>query len=212
MTITHQGHSCVRVEKDKTVILLDPGVYAFEVNGKKPEEFTGIQAVCYTHEHSDHFSMEILQVLIQANPGLRIIVNSSIHAILTNAGISSEVIAPGTEVIVGELKIQGWDCPHESLPQGAPEAVGFLVDGRVLHPGDSITPSPVAQNLEVLLAPATAPWMNAMEAVEFVERMRPKIVMPIHTAVLRHPELVDRMFTNILRERGFRVEPQRITL
>lgn len=212
MHISHQGHSCVLIEKDEIQILLDPGTFAFDVNGKKPEDFTNIAAILLTHEHQDHTDPEILRRIIVTNPSCRVITNGSIKKILAEKNIESEIITFGQEITIGSLVIQGVDCPHGPLPVPVPESIGFLINGAVLHPSDSIEPRGLSVIPRVLLAPACAPWMTANDAIAFVEKIKPEIVMPIHDAVYRYPYMIERLFVNVLRERGYRVEQQSITL
>lgn len=210
--ITHHGHSCVSIEKEGTKILLDPGKFAFDVNGKQPEDFTGIGALLLTHEHADHTDPEIIAKIMAVNPGCVIYTNSSIIKILREKGIAAQILAPGSETVVGSMNVKAIDCPHGSLPVPVPESTGFLIDGIVLDPSDSLDPRPLPEGIRVLLAPACAPWMTANDAIAFVEKIKPEIVMPIHTAVWRYDYLVERLFVNVLREKGYRVETETINL
>lgn len=212
MQITHYGHSCVGIEKDGTAILLDPGKFAFEEKQSSPESLTGFSAILLTHEHIDHTDPEILKVLVQINPACTIYTNASIQKLLLEVGLQSMVLLPMETVKVGSLTVNGVEAPHGSLPVPVPESIAFLVDDVVFHPGDSIHPHPTLTGVKVLLAPACAPWMNANQAIEFVERIKPDIVMPIHTALYRYPMLIERLFCTPLRERGFYIERERITL
>lgn len=212
MHITHQGHSCVEIEKDGTRILIDPGKFAFDVNGKQPESFTGLSAILLTHEHVDHTDPEILKRILAVNKGCVIVANASIQRLLKDAGIESSVLQPGQTVPLAGFTVHGVRAPHEALPVPVPECRGFVIDNIVFHPGDSLHPAPVPVGVTVLCAPACAPWMNANQAIEFVESIKPDIVMPIHTAIFRYPVLIDRIFVAPLQAKGYRVEKESVTL
>ena len=212
MIITHHGHSCVAIEKEGTKILIDPGKFAFDVNGKQPEDFTGITAILLTHEHGDHTDPEIIAKILAVNPGCLIYTNNSIVKILGEKGVLAQTLAPGSEVVIGSLTARAIDCPHGSLPVPVPESTGFLIDGIILDPSDSLDPQPLPQGVKVLLAPACAPWMTANDAIAFVEKVKPEIVMPVHTAVFRYPSMIERLFVKVLKEKGYRVETETLTL
>jgi L-ascorbate metabolism protein UlaG (beta-lactamase superfamily) len=49
MRFTKLGHSCVRLEKDGAVLVIDPGVWT-----DAAAALAGAAAVMVTHEHADH--------------------------------------------------------------------------------------------------------------------------------------------------------------
>ena len=60
--------------------------------------------------------------------------------------------------------------------------VGFIVDGAVYHPGDSLfVPD---GDIDTLLVPVSAPWLKLREAIEFVRAVGPHRAYPIHDASL----------------------------
>lgn len=212
MRITHEGHSCVQIEKEGTKVLIDPGKFAFDVNGKQPEEFTDLAAILLTHEHGDHTDPEILTKILAVNSSCIVYANASIQSLLSQHAINVSVVHPDEVVMVGPFSVRGVKAPHEPLPVPVPESVGFLIDETVAHCGDSLHPVRLPEKIKMLCAPASAPWMNALQGIEFVEQVKPEIVMPIHTAVFRYPILIDRIFVTPLQEKGYRVEKESIVL
>jgi L-ascorbate metabolism protein UlaG (beta-lactamase superfamily) len=65
--------------------------------------------------------------------------------------------------------------------------VGYLIGGRLLHPGDSLTVP--EQDVEILAVPASAPWMAVKEAVEFFRAVDPAVAFPIHEKVMANPAM-----------------------
>src|SRR3954463_474615 len=55
MRITKFGHACIRLEHEGTTIVLDPGIFT------DPEALDGADAVLITHEHTDHYSPDLLR-------------------------------------------------------------------------------------------------------------------------------------------------------
>ena len=62
------------------------------------------------------------------------------------------------------------------------ENVGYLVDGTLLHPGDSYLVPDVA--VETLLVPTSGPWAKLGESVDFVRAVKPSRTIQIHDLML----------------------------
>ena len=54
----------------------------------------------------------------------------------------------------------------------------YLFNGRVLHPGDSFFQPD--GDVDVLLLPIGGPWLKLSEAVDYVNRVAPRVAIPIH--------------------------------
>ncbi len=52
MKLTKYTHSCIKLEKDGKVLLVDPGNFAEDA------AFEGVDAILVTHEHPDHFDVD----------------------------------------------------------------------------------------------------------------------------------------------------------
>ena len=59
---------------------------------------------------------------------------------------------------------------------------GYVIDERVLHPGDAFIKPP--ESVEVLLLPVGGPWMKVGEAIDYLRAVDPRVVIPIHQAGL----------------------------
>ncbi|CAL9383910.1 hypothetical protein SUDANB130_01120 [Streptomyces sp. enrichment culture] len=66
MKLTKMSHSCVRLEKDGRVLVVDPGGFSEE------DAALGADAVLVTHEHPDHFDEGRLRTAMEANPAAEI--------------------------------------------------------------------------------------------------------------------------------------------
>ena len=60
--------------------------------------------------------------------------------------------------------------------------VGYLVDGRVFHPGDALTVPD--HPVETLLLPVMAPWSKISEVIDYVREVKPQRAYDIHDALL----------------------------
>ena len=75
MRFTKLGHSCVRLEKDGGVLVIDPGSWS-----DAPAALEGAHAVMVTHEHPDHLDADAVRAALSADPDLTLWANSSVGA------------------------------------------------------------------------------------------------------------------------------------
>jgi len=141
--------------------------------------------VLVTHEHADHVVPAALRDALAARPTLEVWAPAGIVTTLTEgapelvdrvhaatAGDAFEAAGFAGEVF-GELHA----VVHPDVPRVA--NVAYLLDGAVLHPGDSFTVPP--RPVDVLLVPVAAPWL--------------RLAVPIHDALCSPAGLglVDRL-------------------
>ncbi|MDO8581382.1 MAG: MBL fold metallo-hydrolase [bacterium] len=194
MRITKYGHSCLYIEEGGARILIDPGSYCFQDLPLKPEDIPVCDVILLTHEHADHTYPEALKIIIAKSKPL-IVTNAGVQKFLQTQGIASEVLGRGAErkikgTSVDGVAMRGIACDHGIIADFFPkvENIGFLIAGRLFHPGDCVAPSEEV-HAEILAVPAAAPWMALREGVDFMKRVKPKVALPIHDAFLKHPEM-----------------------
>jgi L-ascorbate metabolism protein UlaG (beta-lactamase superfamily) len=179
MRLTKFGHSCLLVEEGGARILLDPGTLSQGFEGLE-----GLTAVCFTHQHVDHLDQERLRGLLDGNPGVRVISDQGSAEALGRAGAEVEVVADGYELAIGGVGVRVAGRDHAVIHPEVPVVpnVGYLVGGRLFHPGDAFTLP--GQPVELLAVPAGAPWLKLSEAVEYLREVRPTVAVPVHEQVL----------------------------
>jgi L-ascorbate metabolism protein UlaG (beta-lactamase superfamily) len=203
MRITKLGHSCVRIEHDGQVVVIDPG--AFTERGA----VDGATAVLVTHEHVDHLDVGHLRAT-----DAPIFTIDAVRAQIadTDAGVAErvQVASPGQQLdvglpvtVVGELHA----VIHPDLPRF--HNSGYVVDvagTRVYHPGDSFTPA--GGPVDLLLLPIHAPWSKMSEVVDFAREVGATRSVAIHDGLLNDTGLtvVGRNLGGLL-ESYERVEP-----
>jgi L-ascorbate metabolism protein UlaG (beta-lactamase superfamily) len=183
MEITKYGHSCLRVVDGSANILIDPGVFSAGF-----EDLTGLTAVLVTHQHPDHLDRDRLPAVLAANPGVGVYADEATAGQLAEAGIGASAVHSGDDLDVGTpVQVVGRDHAiiHADIP--VIPNVGYLIGGRLLHPGDSLAVP--EQAVEILAVPASAPWMAIKEAVEFSRAVNPAVIFPIHEKVMANPAM-----------------------
>ncbi|MZD07416.1 MBL fold metallo-hydrolase [Streptomyces sp. SID5785] len=180
MKLTKMSHSCVRLEKDGQVLVIDPGGFS------EQDAAVGADAILVTHEHPDHFDEARLRAGMEARPGAQIWTLRSVAEQLASAfpgrvhtvGDGDTFTAAGFAVQVhGELHA----VIHPDIPRVT--NVGYLVDdGALFHPGDALTVP--GRPVETLMLPVMAPWNKISEVIDYVREVEPQRAYDIHDALL----------------------------
>lgn len=183
MRIIHFGHSCVLLETGSARLLLDPGTFA--TGFETARELDGILV---THQHPDHLDPARLAAVVAANPGVALVVDEGSAAVTRDLGLVATVLRPGEQARVGGASVLVAGGRHAIVHEDIPGITnnGYVIDdGAFYHPGDSLAVP--ERPVDVLAIPAAAPWLKSSEAIAFLRRVRPRIAVPIHDAVLADP-------------------------
>ena len=192
MRIRKLGHACVLVETGDARLLVDPGTLTPGL-----DEVDGLTAVLVTHAHPDHLDLERLPGLLRRSPGAVVVADPGSAATLAEHGVEARPLADGETVDLG-VEVRGVGTDHAVIHPDLPVIpnTGYLLDGRLLHPGDALT-VPVGTDVELLCLPLAAPWSKAAEVVDYLRAVRPTVAVPVHDAVLATPGvwhgLLDRL-------------------
>ena len=205
MRITKFGHSCVRIEHDGQVVVIDPGAFT------EREAVDGATAVLVTHEHPDHLDLDRLRATdapIWTIEAVRTQIAAGDPAVAERV----TVVSPGEQfdaglpvTAIGELHA----VIHEDLPRFYNS--GYVVDvgdARVYHPGDSFTPP--GGPVDVLCLPIHAPWSRISEVIDFAREVGAPRSLAVHDGLLNDTGLavVGRNLDTLLAEGSYRrLEP-----
>lgn len=179
MRLTKYGHSCVEIEAGGARVLIDPGVLTHDVAGLLAAATT----VLITHEHADHVDSNAVARALEADPGLRVLGPDAVVGRWREAFHAQvHAVAEGDSFAIEGLEVRVFGRLHAMVhPDIARCAnVGYLVGGRVYHPGDSLEMPPA--DVEVLLVPTSGPWMKLSEVIDFVRAVAPDRAIEIHEA------------------------------
>ncbi len=140
-------------------------------------------AVVITHQHDDHWTPDQLRRIVEANTEVRLFGPAGVAAAAADFDI--EVVDAGDEVEAGPFRLRFFGGRHAIIHPSIPviDNVGVLVNDALYYAGDSFTvPEGVA--VEVLAAPAAAPWMKISEAMDYIEAIAPRRAFPTHEMLL----------------------------
>jgi L-ascorbate metabolism protein UlaG (beta-lactamase superfamily) len=185
MKITKYIHSCLLFEHGGEKLLFDPGLFTFVEDKVKPDQFAGVATIVITHEHPDHLNVKALKEILALSHAT-VISNRGVAAILEPEGIAVKLHEEGT-MQAGPFTLKALACTHQPiLAPTLPVHIAYLVNDRVLNPGDSFDPALLAwKGTEALILPVTAPFLTEVEAVAFARRMEPKQVIPVHDGYIK---------------------------
>ena len=184
MRITKYGHSCLHISEGSASILIDPGAFS-----QGFETLSGLTAVLVTHQHPDHLDPKRLPLLLRGNPGATLCADAGSVDLLAKEGITATPVASGDRLDVG-IGVEVFAGDHAVIHRDIPVIPNacYLVGGRLLHPGDSLTV--LDRPVEILALPTSAPWMAVKEAVDYFRAVDPKAAIPIHDKLMANPAMV----------------------
>jgi L-ascorbate metabolism protein UlaG (beta-lactamase superfamily) len=184
MRFTKLGHSCVRLEKDGAVLVIDPGIFSDAAGA-----LDGATAVMVTHEHPDHLDTEAIRAALSNDAGLTLWANQSICAQFGECGDQAHEVRHGDALAVAGFSVHVYGTEHALIHQDIPLVVnnGFLVEGELFHPGDSFTIP--EEPVSTLLLPISAPWLKAGEMIDYFRAVAPARGFAIHDAILNEAGL-----------------------
>jgi len=179
MRFTKLGHSCVSLEKDGIVLVIDPGTFS-----DAAAALYRAAAVMVTHEHPDHLDADAIRAALEVYPDLTLWANPSVTAQFSEFGGRVHEIRHGDALSVANFDEHVYGRDHALIHQDIPLVLntGFLVDGDLFHPGDSFTVP--EEPVQTLLVPISAPWLKAGDMIDYFREVGPARGYAIHDAIL----------------------------
>jgi hypothetical protein len=107
-----------------------------------------------------------------------------------------QTVSAGEAFSAAGFQVQAYGGWHAVIHPDIPVVpnLGFLIEGRLYHPGDSFD-VPLDADIESLFVPVSAPWLKASEAIDFVRSVAPRRAYALHDALYNDNGLglVDRL-------------------
>ncbi|MEU5562382.1 MBL fold metallo-hydrolase [Micromonospora musae] len=202
MQVTKYAHSCLRVEHDGGVLVIDPGVFS------DPAALDGADAVLITHEHPDHLNLQAITAQLDRRP-FPVHGPASLSAPLGDAAEVLRPVRPGESFTAAGVAVRAYGGQHAVIHQDIPvvENLGYLINDVVYHPGDSLVVPDLP--VDTLFAPIHAPWSKFSEVVDFIRAVAPRRVYALHDALLNENGfgVLDQQYTALSRTDYRRLEP-----
>ena len=178
MQLTKLGHACVRLRKNGSTLVIDPGVWS------GPDPLAGAQAVLVTHEHNDHVNADALRAAFASDSTLELWSTASVTEKFADFGDRVHAVTHGDSFSAAGFDVHVYGRDHARIVPQMPVIanVGFGVDGQVFHPGDSFTVP--EDTFPTVLVPVSAPWLKFSETADFIGATAPRSGYAIHDAVL----------------------------
>jgi L-ascorbate metabolism protein UlaG (beta-lactamase superfamily) len=180
MELTKYAHACVTFDKGGGRLLVDPGTFS----PNAAELAADADTILITHEHFDHFDEQVIRAALEARPELRVYGPSAVVGRWRDRAGQVTSVGDGDRFEAGDFEVTVFGDLHAPIHPDIPqvENVGFLIDGRVYHPGDSYYVPPVL--VTTLLLPTSGPWTSFGQAADFVRGVGPENVVQIHEVML----------------------------
>jgi len=183
MRVTHLGHSCLLVEVADTRVLIDPGSFSAGF-----EDLRDLDAIVITHQHADHLDQERLPALLEANRRAAVHADPQTAELIDSAGGAVVTLTQGSDITLGRMTVtpvgQMHAVNHAGVPRCTNVGVVLRADGEpsLYHPGDAYDGEP--GQVDLLAVPVNAPWAKVSESIDFVRRVAPTGIIPIHDALV----------------------------
>lgn len=187
MRVTYIGHAAVEIKTDKHSILIDPFITGNPVAKHKPEDFKP-DTIILTHGHGDHLGDA---VPISKRTGAPVIAIFELASYCQSQGAKAEGMNLGGPHSFSFGKVQFTPAFHSSshdghylgMPCGV--VLTTLEDRKIYHAGDTALFGDMALigklGLDLAFIPIGSYYtMGPEEALEAVQLLRPKTIIPIH--------------------------------
>ncbi len=197
MKITKFGHCCLLIEENGLRILTDPGSFTTEQNNVR-----GIDAVLITHEHNDHLHVDSLKKILENNPQTKILTNHGVGRLLAKERIVHDFLEDGERKEIKGVLFEGFGREHQLIYPTIPvvQNTGYFINNRFFYPGDAFVQPLKA--VEILALPVAGPWLTIGQSIDYAKSIGPKIILPVHDAILKTPGVFYSLPAKILEPLG----------
>lgn len=168
------------VEDSGARLFIDPGKFTTPIT-----EATGAAAVVITHQHDDHWTPEQLGRIVDKSPDVRLLGPAGVVHAAAERGVEVEEVHAGDELDIAPFRLRFFGGRHAVIHPSIPviDNLGVIVNEALVYAGDSFA-VPEGIEVDVLAAPAGAPWMKIAESMDYVVEVAPRRAFATHEMVL----------------------------
>lgn len=174
------GHASFLIENGQT-IYIDP----YDISEDFAEGLPKADIILVTHDHRDHFSPDAIKRI--GGPSTIVISIESVTQNLPEGIKHSRTVAPGDTVTMNDITIEAVPAYNIGKKYHPKEKgyVGFIVHlehRTIYHAGDTdIIPEMEHISADIALLPVGGTYtMNAVEAAQAADIIKPKVAIPMH--------------------------------
>lgn len=174
MKITRHIHACVEIHHNDRSLLIDPGSFGV------PDSLHTTDIVLLTHSHPDHADVRALIKARESRPDLPIY---GPRRLAMELPLEVRIVQHGDTFTAAGFHIEVLGSKHAMIThaQDVPANIGFLVNRRVLHPGDAFQP---IKNVDLALVPVNGPWVKMLDVEEWLKKFPPHRFVGIHDGMV----------------------------
>lgn len=176
MRFTKYPQSCAVIEGSDGRVLVDPGNFAMDAVGF--DDFGAVDAVMFTHRHPDHLDDRALDAIAERD--VPVYGNGDVADRIGDHVGHVTTVTAGERFTVAGFEIEPFDMPHVVMVDGSagPPNTGYVLDGRLLHPGDSLHVDGL--RIDAFALPIAGPSVSFRDAYVAVETTGAATAIPIH--------------------------------
>ncbi len=173
MYIKRHPQACIEIRHKGQVIFIDPGAFGM------PDNIEEADAIFVTHSHFDHIDIDKVKSL--ATKGGVCVYGP--HALSVDADFPVFAVKDGDNFYIDDVYVEILGSLQDvtSIYDPPIENVGFLIDGKFLHPGDAL---PKFYDLPVVAIPMAAPWAKNSDIEKYLADYKPKGILTVHDITL----------------------------
>jgi L-ascorbate metabolism protein UlaG (beta-lactamase superfamily) len=183
--ITWLGHDGFKIEDGGKTLVIDP----FQLKHNVPADY-----VLVSHEHQDHANAEDLKKVVKPHETIVMTIPAAKSEVEKASPKEIKIVKPGDTAKLGNFEVRAVPAyninkfrePGKPFHPKVDGKLGFLVKTgsgvTIYHTGDSDL-IPEMENLmpDIALLPVSGTYvMTADEAIEAMQKIKPKVAIPMH--------------------------------